>query len=65
MSLQKRYKFYLVIAIILGVAGLVLGYLTKNLSGIGLIFILVGCVALVMGITIKRKWEDERPSIDT
>ncbi|MDH5475781.1 MAG: hypothetical protein OEX22_08845 [Cyclobacteriaceae bacterium] len=58
MSLENRYKIYLIVALILCVIGIVLNISSQSTTGLGGIFISSGGISLVLGITIKRKSQD-------
>lgn len=60
MNLEKRYKTYLILALAFCAVGIVLNITAKNTAGLGALFISSGGISLVMGITIKRKSQENK-----
>lgn len=58
MSIENRYKAYVIIAVLLCVVGILLNISSGNTTGLGGIFISTGGISLVLGITIKRKSQE-------
>ena len=58
MSLENRYKIYLIVALTLCVIGVLLNISSHSTTGLGGLFISSGGISLVLGITIKRKSQD-------
>ena len=55
MNLDKRYKAYLILAILLCAIGAFINFSSGNHTGLGALIIVSGGISLVLGITIKRK----------
>ena len=64
MSLEKRYKVYLILAVLLCAVGVGLNIFFGNKTGLGSLIITVGGITLVLGITIKRKSNDTKDPSD-
>ncbi|MDH5367417.1 MAG: hypothetical protein OEW67_10540 [Cyclobacteriaceae bacterium] len=62
MSLENRFKAYIIIAVLLCVLGILLNMSSGNTTGLGGIFITTGGISLVLGITIKRKYQERQNS---
>ena len=60
---EHRYKIYLILALMLCALGVLINSSTGNVTGVGVILIMAGGISLVMGITLKRKVQDEKEKI--
>lgn len=62
MSLEKRYRAYLLLAIVFCVIGIIFNITTKTTTGMGALSIAAGGLTLALGITIKRKARETQKS---
>lgn len=64
MNLDKRYKAYLILAILLCTIGTFINFSSGNHTGLGALIIVAGGISLVLGITIKRKLQAIKSSVN-
>jgi len=58
--MKKRYKVYLFCAIILCATGVLFNIAQNSSTGTGTIFICTGGILLVLGITMKKKSDENQ-----